>query len=185
MFEHLRQSLRDLLDGRVAPGDRRALLAQMKDTLVQARIGVADLQSGVETTQARLARERHELETIERRKRLAAGIGDAETVGVAERYERMHGERIAVLARKLEAQEAELFLLRGELESMTTDFKAAMAGVGSGFAPGVQGGADPAELDGAEALRQQLDSLGRSQGRAAADSRAEEMLEALKRRMGK
>lgn len=185
MFEHLRESLRDLLNGRVAPGDRREVLARMKDSLVQAKVGLADLRGGVEATRIRLAAEQRELETVERRKRLAEGIGDADTVSVAERYVRLHGERVAVLTRKLEAQEAELYLVEGEIESMTTELRSAMAGVGSAPSVGAEQGADPLAADEAETLRQQLDQLGRSRMREAAEHRADEMLAALKRRMGK
>lgn len=189
MFEHLRETLRDLMEARVAPADRRALLAQMKDTLVQARVGLADLRSGIATTRSRLEAERRELATVERRRALAEGIGDTETVGIAERYQRMHAERVAVLERKLEAQEAELFLAEGEVDGMTKDLKAAMAGVGSAtplsIDPMADPSTDPTGLGEDEALQRELDAMGRSRGREAKDARAEEMLAALKRRMGK
>lgn len=184
MFENLRQSLRDLLEGRVAPADRRELLAQMRDTLVQARVGLHDLRTGVDATRKRLAMEQREHETVERRRRLAEGIGDAETVAIADRYVKLHAERLAVLVRKLEAQEDELALAESEIESMTRDLKAAAAGVGTAAPPGAAE-TDPAGLDDAERLRQELDGLGRSRSRDVADARADEMLEALKRRMGK
>ena len=184
MFENLRQSLRDLLEGRVAPADRRELLAQMRDTLVQARVGLHDLRTGVDATRKRLELERREHETVERRRRLAEGIGDVETVAIADRYVKLHSERLAVLVRKLEAQEDELALAESEIESMTRDLKAAAAGVGTAAPPG-PAETDPAGLDDAERLRQELDALGRSRRRDVADARADEALEALKRRMGK
>ena len=184
MFEHLRQSLRDLLEGRVAPADRREMLAQMRDTLVQARVGLHDLREGVVATRKRLELERREHETVERRRRLAEGIGDTETVGIADRYVKLHAERLAVLVRKLEAQEDELALAESEIESMTRDLRAAAAGVGTAAPPGAAE-TDPAGLGESEALQQELDALGRSQRRDMADARAEEMLDALKRRMGK
>jgi hypothetical protein len=184
VFEHLRETLRDLMNGRVAPADRRDVLARMKDSLVQAKLALSDLRGGVEHTRKRLAVEQRELETVERRKRLAEGISDTETVAIADRYVKLHGERVAVLARKLEAQEAELSLVESEIEGMTTDFKAALAGVGSAASLSADG-ADPLGADEAESLRQQLDQLGRSRMREAAEQRADEMLAALKRRMGK
>ena len=184
MFENLRQSLRDLLEGRVAPADRRELLAQMRDTLVQARVGLHDLRAGVDATRKRLALERREHETVERRRRLAEGIGDSETVAIADRYVKLHGERMAVLERKLGAQEDELALAESEIESMTRDLKAAAAGVGMAAPPGAAE-TDPAGLDETERLRQDLDALGRSRRRDVADAHADEMLDALKRRMGK
>ena len=157
----------------------------MKDSLVQAKVGLADLRGGLETTRSRLAVERRELETVERRKRLAEGIDDAETVSIAERYVRLHGERVDVLARKLEAQEAELSLVETEIDDMTREFKSALAGVGSAPSLSSEPGADPLATDEAETLRQELDQLGRSSLREAAEQRADEMLAALKRRMGK
>ncbi|MCC7002657.1 MAG: hypothetical protein IT357_10930, partial [Gemmatimonadaceae bacterium] len=61
MFESLRATLSDLLGGRVAPADRRAVLADMKGALIQAKMGVEDLREGVEFTRRRLAEEREKL----------------------------------------------------------------------------------------------------------------------------
>jgi hypothetical protein len=55
-------------------------------------------------------------------------IGDAETVAVAERFERHHEERCTVLAKKCEAQEAELSLAEREIVEMTAELKYAMSG---------------------------------------------------------
>ena len=93
MFENFRQSLRDLMDRSTTPEARRAGLAQMKQTLVQARMGLDDLRGGIEQTRQRLAAEQRELETVRRRKGLAAGINDLETVQLAEKYEVLHAER--------------------------------------------------------------------------------------------
>ena len=48
---------------------------------------------------------------MQRRKGLAAGINDAETLALAEKYEAHHAERAGVLARKLEAR----FLVEGSV----------------------------------------------------------------------
>ena len=95
MFENFRQSLRDLMDRSTTPEARRAGLAQMKQTLVQARMGLDDLRGGIEQTRQRLAAEQRELDTVRRRKGLAAGINDLETVQLAEKYEVLHAERVA------------------------------------------------------------------------------------------
>src|SRR5574338_1064655 len=103
MFDEVRQAFRDLLRGTPPSGDaRRSIIAQMRATLVQARMGLDDLRKGVEETRARLARERAELETVRRRKQLAEGIKDSETVTIAERYEKQHAERATILERQLE-----------------------------------------------------------------------------------
>lgn len=187
MFENFRKALDDLLGGRVAPEERRSLLGAMKQTLAQARVALDDLREGVAATRRRLVRERTELETVRRRKGLAEGIGDQETVRIAEKFEAQHAERVAVLERKLEAQEHELALTQREVEEMTQQLKAAVAGVGSGMAPGsVPGPTDAAGLNDTKAeLERELEGLNRSERRAAAEAEADARLAELKRRMGK
>ena len=165
----------------------------MRETLVQARMGLDDLKRGVAETQARLNRERAELETVRRRKQLAEGIKDAETVALAEKYEKQHGERVALLERKLETQHAELEMVEREVGEMSSEFKLAAAGgtpgVSAGRAPGGVEAEAQAEVDDAmrenAGLGDEIDSLARARRRADADATAEEKLAALKRRMGK
>ena len=190
MFDKLRQSLENLVNGAASasPEERRAAVSRMKETLVQARLGIEDLRGGVAETRRRLDAERAELETVRRRKGLAASINDAETVAVAERYERHHAERVQVLEQKLSAQEGEVMIAEREVEEMTRDLRAAVdARVGPTTAPGgTTAAAAERELDvdGAGA-REELDAMARSRRRAERDATAEEQLAALKRRMGK
>lgn len=184
MFEELRQALRDLLSGGVPPNERRATIAHMRDTLVQARMGLDDLRHSCETTRLRLAEERQELATAERRRALAEQIQDAETADLAQRYAARHAERVAVFERKLESQEAEIALLDAELTEMTAQLKQAVAGVGSGLRSTPEA-ADPLGESADEALRAQLDSMRRAERRAAQEAAADERLAELKRRMGK
>ena len=187
MFENFRQSLRDLMDRSTTPEARRAGLAQMKQTLVQARMGLDDLRGGIEQTRQRLAAEQRELETVRRRKGLAAGINDLETVQLAEKYEVLHAERTDVLTRKLAVQESELAMVEREVAEMTTALKSAMSGVGG---QPLQAESAAAELDamldnsGAD-IAQEIDALGRASARSAREAEAERLLAELKRRMGK
>lgn len=200
MFENLRQSLDDLLARATKPEDRRAVIAQMKDALVHARVAVDDLRKGVRETQLRLDAERRELETVLRRKGLAAGINDAETVAIAERYERQHGERVRVLEAKLDAQQAELALAEREVEQMGTELRGAIAGVpgAAGTAPGHEAaaarevddllnesgaGRDPLEQDAN--LESEISAAARAGRRARLEQEADARLAELKRRMGK
>ena len=190
MFEQLREALRALRTGGVHPSERRPMIASMRDTLVQARIGLGDLRSALETTRSRLAEERRELETVRRRKGLAAGIKDQETVTIAERYEAQHAQRVTVLEQKLVVQETELAMAEREVEEMTAELKLAAAGIDSvpsaGTAPGGVTSGDDTSMDSeAERLRQELDSLARARRRAATEAEADEKLAALKRRMEK
>jgi hypothetical protein len=188
MFESFRQSVRDLMDRSTPPEERREGLARMKDTLVRARMGLDDLRAGITKTRQRLQAEQRELETVRRRKGLAAGINDQETVALAEKYEALHAERTDVLLRKLASQEEELALVEREVKDMTTELKGAMAGVG---APGASSlGTDAAAevedaLDGGAKVADEIDALGRAGARSARDAEAERLLAELKRRMGK
>jgi hypothetical protein len=191
VFESLKATIDDLLGGRVHPGDRRAVIADMKQALVRAKLGVDDLEQGVAGTRRKLETERQGLETVTRRKALAEGIHDAETVAIAEKYARQHSERIAVLERKLEAQEAEAALARRDYDEMLAQLKSAATGAGS---VGVGGGAAGAQgrmpsdaelgLPDDAALRDELDGLSRAQSRSQKDADAEARLAELKRRMG-
>jgi hypothetical protein len=192
MFDDVRQAFRDLLRGTPPSGDaRRSIVAQMRETLVQARMGLDDLRKGVEETRARLTRERAELETVRRRKQLAEGINDAETVAIADRYEKQHAERASLLERKLETQEAELSMVEREVGEMNAEFKLAAAGANPGVSAGSAAGG-PAGSESVDdvtnenaGLRDEIDGLARARRRADAESTADEKLAALKRRMGK
>ena len=195
VFDKLRQTLEDLVNRMPStPEDRRDRLARMKDTLVQARVGLSDLRDGLAASRKRLAVEQRELETVRRRKRLAADVGDTETVTVAERFEALHAERVAVVARKVEVQEQELALAERDVAAMSGELRAAMSGVeppsraagemgapDEGAADGSRAAADP-DLDG---LRDELDGRVRARTRAARDAAAAARLEELKRKMGK
>lgn len=158
MFEKLRQSLDDLLARATKPEDRRAVLSHMKEALVHARMGIDDLRTGIRETQKRLEAERRELDTVARRKALALNIRDAETVAVAERFERQHGDRVRMLEAKLQVQEAELALVEREVEGMAAELRSAMAGVPLG-ARGAGTAADPlAEPPGDPAGERRADS---------------------------
>jgi hypothetical protein len=183
MFEHLRQSWRGILDGTLAPDERREVLARMKETLVQARVGIGEMRDGLGAVRKRLEYERTELATCIRRKELALGIGDAETVSVAERFERYHQERVTVLERKCGAQEAELVLAEREVDEMTVELKHAASGARP---PGANpSSAFGAPSPGASQASGGSRTSGTGAGSAAAEMDAELRLAALKRRMGK
>jgi hypothetical protein len=199
MWEKVRASFRELLAA-APPGERRSIMAQMKDTLVQARMGLDDLRDAVKKTRARVDVERQQLETVLRRKKLALDINDTETVGIAERFEKQHTERLAALQLKLEGETAELAIAEREVDEMKRELKLASAGAiglgssgahetvgedgesrpgGAGFSP-----SDPLG-ESAAGLGDEIDGLGRARRRAEREATADAQLEALKRRMGK
>jgi len=188
VFESLRQSLNDLMARATRPEERRDVLARMKDSLVHAKLGVEDLRSGLDVTRRRLESERRELATVQRRKSLAEGIHDQETVDLAAKYETHHAERLDVLQRKLDAQEREVALAEQELAEMNAEFKRHAIGAvppASSAGAGVGAGADPLAQETGEATREELDALARDHARASRDEEAQRRLEELKRRMGK
>jgi hypothetical protein len=189
MFDQLRDSLRSL-SGRLAPEERRRVVSTMREAMILAKTSLQELREAITKTEARLARERAELETVRRRQGLAAGIGDAETVAVAEKFAVQHGERIAMLETKLMAQQQELTVADRELDDMASQLRMAMAGVDT-----MANGPDAAahrEVDdllnddvgtGQDAPEHDAGRLRRSRAEREAD--AEDRLAALKRRMGK
>jgi len=184
VFEDVRQAFRELLHGNVSPENRRELLSTMKQTLVHARLSLDDLRASLGVTRRRLEKERSELETVRRRKGLAEGIGDAETVAVAERFEAQHLERLVVLEKKEAVQVSELALAEREVDEMTQQFKA--ASVGAGSVPNRESMPDTDDMDEERAnLERELGTMGRAHRRAAAEADAEARLAELKRRMGK
>ena len=187
MFDSFRQSLNDLLDRATPPEERRAVLTRMKQTLVQARMGLDDLRGGVASTRQRLDIETRELETMRRRKAAATAINDAETVTLAEKYEALHSERAEVLRKKLEAQEAELGMVEREVGEMTAELKQAVLGAGGSASTIADEARDEADavLDEGRGVADEIDAMGRAGRRNARESEAEQKLAELKRRMGK
>ena len=192
MFESLRKSLDDLLSRSTPPEERRQIVSRMRDTLVQAKVGLQDLRDGVAQSKRRLEQERRELDTVQRRKRLAEQINDEETVRLATQYEQLHAERFAVLERKVEAQESELALAEREVAQMMTELRQAASGIPSASErsnAAVSAAMDEIESEmGAaknETLRDEIDGLSRARTRADHEADAARKLEELKRRMGK
>lgn len=185
MFEQIRKSLDEMLARATKPEDRRMIMVRMKGTLVQARLGVDDLKDALEKTRRRLELEQRELETVRRRKQLAQGINDAETVAIAEKFEAAQDEKVRILADKLAVQEREVALAERELDEMKSDLRRAMA---SGPTVGNTGAAsldDPLADEDGSRTAEEIDSLARQRARTDRDADAERRLEELKRKMGK
>ena len=185
VFEGLRQSFEDLLNRAIRPEERSAVASRMKETLVQARMGVDDLRTGLDKTRQRLVAEERELETVRRRKALAEQINDRETIEIATKYEEMHAQRVDVVRRKVEAQEAELSLAERDVGEMTAQLKAVMSGAGGATTGAIDPGLSSEEPADASNLRDEIDSLRRSRAAADREADAAKRLDELKRRMGK
>lgn len=184
VFDGFRRSFDELLARATKPEERRIVASRMKDTLVQARVGLDEMRDGLDKTRQRLALEEKELETVRRRKSLAEGINDRETVDIATKYEEMHAERVNVVRQKVSAQEAELALAERDVAEMTAELKAVMNGTDPRAAGPSIADAETDEPN-ASALSDEISSLGRARARADAESDADRRLEELKRKMGK
>jgi hypothetical protein len=188
VFDSFRRSFEELLDRATRPEERHLVASRMKDTLVQARVGLDDLRRGLEKTRQRLTLEERELETVRRRKQLAEGIGDRETVEIATKYEEMHTQRVDVARQKVTVQEAELAIAERDVGEMTAQLKAVIAGTDARATAAI----DPAATDTgmgesseSSSLNDEISSLGRARARADRETDAAKRLDELKRRMGK
>jgi hypothetical protein len=184
------ESLRDRLDALLrsgGPGDARAAAHGLQGALVEAKAALAGLHQARDATGRALEAERRALSDAERRGRLAADAGDAETVRVAEEFAGRHRERVAVLERKLAVQVDEEAMAEREVEELTAMWRGARTGAGAAEssldaawreleAAGMPGRVGPdAET---EHLRHEVD-------RAAREAAVEAQLAELKRRLGK
>jgi hypothetical protein len=184
VFEGFRRSFDDLLTRATRPEERRLVASRMRDTLVQAKAGLNDLRDALEKERFRLKTEERELETVRRRKGLAEGIGDKQTVDIAAKYEQMHAGRVEILRQKISAQEAELVLAEREVGQMSAELKGVLAGTDArAAAPSID--SPDAVAPDAPDLHDEIDSLGRARAREDREAEAARRLDELKRRMGK
>ena len=183
-FGGFRQSFEELLSRATRPEDRRIVASRMKDTLVQAKMGLNDMRDGLEKSRQRLAAEERELDTIRRRKSLAEGIKDQQTVDVAAKYEQMHAERVEVLKQKVAAQEAEVMLAERDVSEMSAELKAVLAGTDARAAAPALDTSDDVDSE-QQSVRDEIDSLGRARAHAEREADAARRLDELKRKMGK
>ena len=188
MFERLRDALRAALAAATPPPDLRDLVRQMREAVVEAKVGVGEMRAALARTEGELLLERRRLADAERRGRLATEIQDFETVSVAQRFAARHRERVAVLDRKLAAQRDELALAERELADMQSQLAAGerdrVAAQGERSTEQAwrdlqaAGGARPGVDVQDELLRAELD-------RAAREAAAEQQLAEIKKRMRK
>ena len=115
--------LRDAVDQAATAQDFRDLARRVREALVDAAAGVADLRGALGRTDAALATQRRQRADAERRGRLARDVQDFETEAVAARYAAKHAEQEARLERRaaedrtaLTDAERELVALRAELQ---------------------------------------------------------------------
>jgi len=130
VFESVKARLEKLFRDH-SRSDPRAYLAGLREALLEAKVGVGAMRSGLAATERELLTERRQLADAERRGQLAAEVPDAETIALAERFAVRHRERLAVLERKLVVQRDELALAEREVEEMLTQVRAGRPGIGA------------------------------------------------------
>jgi chromosome segregation ATPase len=188
VFKRLREALEAALAGATPPEDLYDLAGRMRGALVEARAGLSQMREALETTERELELARREIETADRRRALAAGIQDAETVRVAESYVARHRERADVLERKAALEREEIALAERDVTEMTRQLEEVTKRRGTidaerssaaAWASLGRSGVDRPELDAEqEALKARMD-------RAAREAEADAKLDELKKRMGK
>ncbi len=188
MFKRLRDALEAALAAATPPPDLHDLAGRMREALIEARAALRKMREGLAASEQELAQLRAAIETADRRRALAAGIGDQETVGVADRYLAKTRERAGVVERKVAAQREEAALAERDVGEMTAQLEEvskrrggleAERSAAAAWGSLGRAGADRPELDPEqEALKAKLD-------RAAREAAADAKLEELKKRMGK
>jgi hypothetical protein len=188
MFQRLREALERALAAATPPEDLREITGRMRAAVIEQKAAARAMREALEQAEQLLAGERAQAETAERRRILAEGISDQETVAVADRFIAKHRERIAVLERKVGAEREELALAERDLTEMTAQLQEAVRRQPADVAGasreeawrglGEAGMSRPeTDLEG-EMLKSRLEHAARE---AAADAKLEE----LKKRMGR
>jgi chromosome segregation ATPase len=188
VFKRLREALEAALASATPPADLYDLAGRMREALIEARAGVGAMRDALQKTERELEALRAEIATAERRRELAAGIADQETVAVADRYLARHREHAAMLEKKVAAQREELALAErdaAEMAAQLDEVTKRRGGIASersseaAWSALGHAGADWPELD------PEQDALKARMDRAAREADADAKLEELKRRMGK
>ena len=151
-------------------------IAAMRRDVGNARNALTHLSQELADTRAKAHREREEEETCLRRKKLAEGIGDEETVRIAQSFAERHAQKAALLERKAEVLGAELELRRSDLEQMQAHVSQAAASIGAAASAAAPPSAPP------RPDRLKEDAEFRRLDREARERAAEARLEELKKK---
>ena len=155
---------RELEERDDVPGSHRA--SRMRHDLEHARRALERLHGDLTMSRRELAGEEEQIQTCERRAAMAGKIGDEETARIALDYARRHGERAAILRRKVDVLQDELSMRQDELQVMED-----------------QAAKEFAELKRVEADRVKHDAEFRQLDQQRRERDAEARLEELKKRM--
>jgi hypothetical protein len=183
VFDGLKARLERLLREH-GGADPRAYATGLREALVEARFGIAEMRRALVAAETELQSERKQLADAERRGKLAAAVPDPETVAVAERFATRHRERVVVLERKVAVQRDELVLAEREVQEMTVQWRTASAGSGIASAS-IDAAWRDLETAGAARTPDDSDRTAAELDRQQRERAVEAQLAYLKRKMGK
>jgi hypothetical protein len=173
-IDELKERFERLMAEYTRPQSARDQASQMHAVLVDLKVGLKDLRDALATTERELAREQSDLDTAERRGRLASDIEDGETAQLAAEFVTRHRERIDVLTRKLAAQRDELVIAEREYQELSERYRAAKLG------------AVPSDRPRPAVEAAPEDDLGWAEtSRRANQAAVDAQLDALKKKMGR
>lgn len=127
-FDDIKTQLDRLFAPRAgAPAREQA--AGLRQALVEFKVGIGQLREALERTEAELTRSRREAEDYSRRGRLAAEIGDTDTVQLAEEFTVKAAAKVELLERKVIVQRDELQLAERDYEETKQRYQSASRGI--------------------------------------------------------
>jgi chromosome segregation ATPase len=172
-FEDIKSHLDRLFAYRPV-GSSKEQAAGLRGALVDMKAALGELREALVVTEAELVRARKDLADSERRRELAAGIDDQETVRVADEHLTRLRSRLDLLERKVLVQRDEVHMADREYEQMRAQYQRAAQGLPLDPPGAVGGGPDgnPPEDD---------PFLDRRSREAAVDAQ----LEMLKKKLGR
>jgi hypothetical protein len=107
----------------------REQAAMLREALIEFKVSIGVIRDALTKSEAELAVARREADDYERRGRLAAEIGDRETVSLADLYAAKARAKVDLLERKVLVQRDELAMAEEEFESTRARFRSASQGL--------------------------------------------------------
>jgi hypothetical protein len=153
-------------------GDSRGFADGLYQAMLDTKVAISQVSEALGRTTRELDGERVRLVDAERRGTLANGIGDQETVDLAQIWIAKHQARVELLERKLAVQQDELAMAERQLEEFNQEYRKARAGIRPGATPPPSDDPEGAQADIA------LD-------RHARETLVRDQLAALKKKLGK
>lgn len=172
-LDELRARLDSLLASQGLSSDRRAEASGLHAALVEFKVVVKQHREALGKAERELELERRQETDAERRGRLAAEIGDTETVRIAAEYTARHRERVILLERKVGVVRDELAYAEREYEALAARYQAARQGTPASGAPA------------ADISDREFDVLKARADREVSEQAVKAQLEMLKKKLGK